>query len=34
LFSGLIRAALARQQELRFPIDEAALRRRPAESSV
>jgi len=34
LFSGLVRAALARQQELRFPIDEAALRRRPAESSV
>jgi CTP synthase len=34
LFSGLIRAALARQRELRFPIDEAALRRRPAESAV
>jgi CTP synthase len=28
LFSGLIQAAIARQQELRFPIDETALRRR------
>jgi CTP synthase len=34
LFSGLIREALARQRELRFPIDEASLRRRPAESAV
>jgi CTP synthase len=34
LFAGLVRAALARQRELRFPIDEAALRRRPAESAV
>jgi CTP synthase len=27
LFSGLIGAALARQRELRFPIDESGLRR-------
>ncbi|HYO38572.1 MAG TPA: CTP synthase [Nocardioidaceae bacterium] len=38
LFSGLVRAAIARQKELQFPIDETALRRRvadqPAESVV
>jgi CTP synthase len=38
LFSGLVKAAIVRQQELRFPIDESALRRRveeqPAESVV
>ena len=38
LFAGLIQAAIARQQELRFPIDEASLRRRvddePADSVV
>ncbi|MGA9746006.1 MAG: CTP synthase [Nocardioides sp.] len=35
LFSGLVGAAIERQRELRFPIDEAALRRRAdAESSV
>jgi CTP synthase len=28
LFSGLVRAAIARQKELQFPIDERALRRR------
>jgi CTP synthase len=28
LFSGLVAAALARQNELRFPLDERALRRR------
>ncbi len=28
LFSGLVEAAIARQKELQFPIDEAALRRR------
>ncbi len=36
LFSGLIKAAIVRQQELRFPIDETTLRRRvddePADS--
>src|SRR3954462_7330092 len=31
LFSGLVRAAIARQKELQFPIDESALRRRVAE---
>jgi CTP synthase len=31
LFAGLIGAALERQRELRFPIDEAGLRRPPAE---
>jgi CTP synthase len=31
LFSGLVRAAIARQKELQFPIDERALRRRVAE---
>ncbi len=35
LFSGLVGAAIERQRELRFPIDEAALRRKAdAESSV
>jgi CTP synthase len=38
LFSGLVKAAIARQQELRFPIDESVLRRRvedqPADSVV
>ncbi|MGA8210463.1 MAG: CTP synthase, partial [Nocardioidaceae bacterium] len=33
LFSGLVRAAIDRQRELQFPIDEAALRRR-AEGTV
>jgi CTP synthase len=33
LFAGLVGAALERQRELRFPIDESALRR-PAESST
>jgi CTP synthase len=31
LFSGLVQAAIVRQQELRFPIDERALRRRVEE---
>ncbi|MDQ3615267.1 MAG: CTP synthase [Actinomycetota bacterium] len=30
LFAGLVGAAIARQKELRFPIDESALRRPPA----
>ena len=30
LFSGLVGAAIARQRELRFPIDESGLRRAPA----
>jgi len=37
LFAGLIRAAIDRQKELRFPIDESALRRsveQPADSVV
>ncbi len=35
LFSGLVGAAIERQRELRFPIDEAALRRKAdAENSV
>jgi CTP synthase len=33
LFAGLVGAALERQRELRFPIDESALRR-PSESST
>ena len=33
LFSGLIRAAVARQKELRFPIDESALRRKVSEQA-
>jgi CTP synthase len=31
LFSGLVAAAVARQKELRIPIDETALRRRVAD---
>jgi CTP synthase len=31
LFAGLVGAAIARQKELRFPIDESSLRRPPAE---
>jgi len=31
LFVGLIGAAIARQRELRFPIDESGLRREPAD---
>jgi len=34
LFAGLVGAAIERQRELRFPIDEAALRRRDDELSV
>ncbi len=34
LFSGLVGAAIARQQELRFPIDESALRRRAADEDL
>ena len=34
LFSGLVRAAIARQKELQFPIDEASLRRRVEERSA
>jgi CTP synthase len=31
LFAGLVGAAIARQRELRFPIDETGLRRDPAD---
>jgi CTP synthase len=31
LFKGLVGAAIARQRELRFPIDEKGLRREPAD---
>jgi CTP synthase len=34
LFAGLIGAAIARQQELRFPIDESALRRQRSEDDL
>jgi CTP synthase len=34
LVSGLVAAALTRQRELRFPIDETVLRRRPEEQPV
>ena len=34
LFAGLVEAALTRQKELRFPIDESVLRRRPEEQPV
>jgi CTP synthase len=34
LFAGLVGAAIERQRELRFPIDEAALRRRDDDLSV
>ena len=30
LFAGLVGAAIARQRELRFPLDESGLRREPA----
>ena len=31
LFAGLVGAAINRQRELRFPIDESGLRRPPAD---
>ena len=34
LFAGLIGAAIARQKELRFPIDESALRRQRSEDDL
>ena len=34
LFAGLVEAAIARQKELRFPLDEAALRRRNEDATV
>ncbi|MGH3446875.1 MAG: CTP synthase, partial [Nocardioidaceae bacterium] len=34
LFSSLVAAALARQRELRLPVDESGLRRVPAETGV
>ena len=34
LFSGLVAAAIARQRELRFPIDESGLRRRLPEEQL
>ena len=34
LFSGLVQAAIARQKELRFPIDESTLRRRSEDATV
>jgi CTP synthase len=34
LFAGLVEAALTRQRELRFPLDEKKLRRRNAESDA
>ena len=34
LFSGLVGAAIERQRELRFPIDEAALRRHPVDETL
>ncbi len=34
LFAGLVGAAIARQQELRFPIDESALRRQRSEDEL
>jgi CTP synthase len=33
LFAGLVEAAIARQKELRFPIDESVLRRRVLEGA-
>jgi len=33
LFAGLVGAAIARQRELRFPIDESSLRRPPADEA-
>jgi CTP synthase len=32
LFKGLVGAAIERQRELRFPIDESKLRREPVEA--
>ena len=34
LFRGLVGAAIERQKELRFPIDETGLRREPVEAVV
>jgi CTP synthase len=34
LFAGLVGAAIARQRELRFPIDESALRRPPVDDDA
>jgi CTP synthase len=34
LFAGLVGAAIARQRELRFPIDESGLRRRDSEQQA
>ena len=34
LFAGLVGAAIARQRELRFPIDESSLRRRSADDAA
>ena len=34
LFAGLVQAAIARQKELRFPIDESTLRRRAEDATV
>jgi len=34
LFSGLVGAAIERQRELRFPIDESALRRTPVDETA
>jgi CTP synthase len=34
LFAGLVGAAIARQRELRFPIDETVLRRQPVDETA
>jgi CTP synthase len=34
LFSGLVGAAIERQRELRFPIDETVLRRQPVDETL
>jgi CTP synthase len=34
LFAGLVGAAIARQRELRFPIDESVLRRQPVDETA
>jgi len=34
LFSGLVAAGLARQRELRLPVDESGLRRTPVEAGA
>jgi CTP synthase len=34
LFAGLVGAAIARQRELRFPIDESVLRRQPVDETL